>query len=136
MPSYHQPQDLAARGRDWIAAWNSHDLERVLALYAEHAEMTSDRIPAFGFDTSGTLRGKDNLRAYWGKALGLLPDLHFTVIDLFVSPDSVVVVYEKPARRADLRVSAVRCGRPDYPGLGQSSGAWRGGAARRTGLTP
>ena len=44
-----QPHDatlLAALGRDWIAAWNSHDLERVLALYAEDSEMTSDKIPA------------------------------------------------------------------------------------------
>ncbi len=56
--------------------------------------MTSDRIPAFGFGESGTLRGKANLRAYWGKALGLLPNLHFTLIDTFVSPDSVVVFYE------------------------------------------
>jgi hypothetical protein len=34
------------------------------------------------------------LRAYWGKALGLLPDLRFSLIDVFVSPDSVVVFYE------------------------------------------
>ena len=40
--------DLAALGREWIAAWNSHDLERILALYAEDAEMTSDRIQALG----------------------------------------------------------------------------------------
>ena len=94
MPSHHPPQDLAARGRAWIAAFNSRDLQRVLALYAETAEMSSDRIPAFGFDASGTLRGKDNLRAYWGKAFGLLPDLHFTLIDILVSPDSAVVVYD------------------------------------------
>jgi len=91
MPLHHQPQDLAALGRQWIAAWNSRDLERVLALYADDSEMTSDRIPALGFDASGTLRGKDNLRAYWGKALQLL---HFTLIDLFISPDSVIVVYD------------------------------------------
>jgi len=24
--------DLAALGREWISAWNSHDLERILAL--------------------------------------------------------------------------------------------------------
>ncbi len=29
--------DLAALGREWIAAWNSHDRERILALYAEDA---------------------------------------------------------------------------------------------------
>ncbi len=94
MAAHHQPSDLAALGRTWVAAWNSRDLERVLSLYAEDAEMTSDRIPALGFDASGTLRGKENLRAYWGKALKLITGLHFTLIDTFVSPDSVVVFYE------------------------------------------
>jgi ketosteroid isomerase-like protein len=77
-----------------VEAWNSRDLERVLTLYAEDAEMTSDRIPALGFDVSGTVRGKDSLRAYWGKALAPIPNLHFTLIDTYVSPDSVVVFYE------------------------------------------
>ena len=64
---HHAAADLAALGREWIAAWNSHDLERVLALYAEDAEMTSDRIPALGFDATGTLRGKDKLAAILGQ---------------------------------------------------------------------
>jgi ketosteroid isomerase-like protein len=91
---HYAAADLATLGREWIAAWNSHDLERVLALYAEDTEMTSDRIPAFGFDPSGTLRGKDKLRAYWGAALQKRPNLHFDLIDTYVSPDSVVVFYQ------------------------------------------
>lgn len=94
MSQHHQPSTLAALGRTWVEAWNTGDLDRVLALYDEAAVMTSDRIPAMGFDASGTVRGKDSLRAYWGKALGLLPELHFSLIDLFVGPDSVVVFYE------------------------------------------
>jgi len=94
MPQHHQPCELAALGRAWVDAWNARDLEHVLTLYDDAAEMTSDRIPAMGFDASGTVRGKDALRAYWGKALGLLPNLHFSLIDVFVSPDSVVVLYE------------------------------------------
>ena len=94
MSKFHQPSDLAALGRTWVEAWNAHDLERVLALYDDAAVMTSDRVPAMGFDASGTVRGKDGLRAYWRKALGLLPELHFLVIDVFVSPDSLVVFYE------------------------------------------
>ena len=86
--------DLAALGRVWIAAWNSHDLERILALYAEDAEMTSDRIRAMGLAESGTLRGNDSLRRYWGRAFQLLPNLHFDLIDTYVSPDSVVVFYQ------------------------------------------
>ena len=95
MPSaHHDATHLVTLGREWIAAWNSHDLERVLALYAEDSEMTSDKIPALGFDVSGTLRGKDRLRAYWSKALQLLPNLHFDLIDTYVSPDSIVVFYQ------------------------------------------
>ena len=94
MPTAHDASRLAALGREWIAAWNSHDLERVLALYAEDCEMTSDKIQALGFDSSGTLSGKAKLRMYWGKALTLLPNLQFTLIDLFVSPDSLVVFYQ------------------------------------------
>ncbi|MFK4724345.1 ketosteroid isomerase-like protein [Bradyrhizobium niftali] len=93
MPQHHQPSSLAALGRTWVEAWNTRDLERVLTLYDETAVMTSDRIPTLGFDASGTVRGKDALRAYWGKALGFVPDLHFTLIDVFVSPDSMVVFY-------------------------------------------
>lgn len=55
---HYAASDLAALGREWISAWNSHDLERILALYAEDAEMTSDRIQALGLSASGTLRGK------------------------------------------------------------------------------
>lgn len=94
MPQHRQPSELAALGHAWIEAWNGRDLERVLTLYAEDTVMTSDRIPALGFGDSGTVRGKESLRAYWGKALALLPNLHFTLIDLFVSPDSVVVFYQ------------------------------------------
>jgi len=94
MPSHHAAPDLAALGREWIAAWNSHDLERILALYADDSEMTSDRIQALGLAASGTLRGKEQIRAYWGLALLRLPNLHFELIDIYVSPDSIVVFYQ------------------------------------------
>lgn len=93
MPKHHAPDRLHALARDWIAAWNCRDLERVLALYADDAEMTSDIIVALGFAESGTLYGKEALRRYWSKALSLNAELHFTVIDTYASPDSVVVHY-------------------------------------------
>lgn len=111
MPNHHQPSSLAELGRIWVEAWNARDLERVLTLYDEDTVMTSDRIPMLGFDESGTVRGKDALRAYWGKALGLIPNLHFSLIELFVSPDSVVVFYENERGKRIceyLRVNAAR----------------------------
>ena len=94
MAHHHDPAFCTALGQQWIDAWNSHDLERVLALYSDEAEMTSDKIPLLGFDPSGTVRGKERLRQYWRKGLDMLPNLHFTLIDVYVSPDSLVVFYE------------------------------------------
>ena len=90
---HYATADLAALGREWIAAWNSHDLERILALYTDDSEMTSDRIPLLGLDASGTLRGKHRLRQYWEIAFQRLPNLHFDLIEIYVSPDSLVVFY-------------------------------------------
>ena len=94
MSQHHDPAFCAALGKQWIDAWNSHDLERILALYSDDSEMTSDKIPLLGLDPTGTLRGKDRLRQYWSKGLQLIPDLHFTLIDVYVSPDSLIVFYE------------------------------------------
>ncbi|MCC8962376.1 nuclear transport factor 2 family protein [Bradyrhizobium sp. Pear76] len=108
MPDFHEPSRLAALGRDWIAAWNARDLERVLGMYSDDTEMTSDRIPAFGFGATGTVRGKPQLRAYWSAALAKLPELHFELIDLYVSPDSVVVFYRN--ERGKKICEYLRCG--------------------------
>jgi ketosteroid isomerase-like protein len=90
---HHDPAFCAALGKQWIDAWNSHDLERILALYADDSEMTSDKIPLLGLDPTGTLHGKEKLRQYWSKGLQLIPNLLFTLIDVYVSPDSLVVFY-------------------------------------------
>ncbi|MDE1935139.1 nuclear transport factor 2 family protein [Bradyrhizobium sp.] len=97
MTGPHAPAALLKLAADWIAAWNSRDLDQVLALYTDDTEMSSEKIVALGFDASGTLRGKDELRAYWSKALTFRPHLHFTLVDAFASPDSVIVHYHDEA---------------------------------------
>jgi ketosteroid isomerase-like protein len=92
MSSEH-PQ-LTELGHKWIAAWNSRNLEHVLTLYADDAEMTSDHVVRLGFSVQGSLRGKHNLRAYWSKAFAANTDLHFNEIALYTSPNSLVVHYE------------------------------------------
>ena len=99
MATHHAPADLAKLAREWIDAWNSRDLDRVLALYTNDSEMTSPKIASLGFDASGTLRGKDDLRAYWSKALTFRPKLHFTLIEAFVSPDSVALLYHDESEK-------------------------------------
>lgn len=85
--------ELIALGKAWVAAWNSRELDRILALYADDAEMTSDGLVRLGLSVQGSVRGKENLRAYWSRALALLPKLHFAPIGYLTSPNSVVVHY-------------------------------------------
>jgi ketosteroid isomerase-like protein len=72
MPSPYDATRLTTLGHEWIAAWNRRDLDRVLALYAEDFEMTSEHIHAMGFDASGTLRGKSRVSELLGDRAGHL----------------------------------------------------------------
>jgi len=53
---------------EWAAAWNSHDLERILDHYTDDVIFASPKIVQLMGDPAGEVRGKDALRAYWGKA--------------------------------------------------------------------
>lgn len=78
---------------EWIAAWNAHDLERVLAHYADDFEMASPVIAQIAGEPSGVLRGKEAIGAYWAKALAMIPDLHFTLEHVLVGVATVALAY-------------------------------------------
>jgi ketosteroid isomerase-like protein len=83
-------QEFAER---WIALWNSHNLDDILSHYTEDIEITTPMIKmAAGID-SGTLRGKEAVAAYWEKALQRIPNLHFTLLDVTESVDSLALYY-------------------------------------------
>jgi ketosteroid isomerase-like protein len=55
--------------REWIAAWNSRDLERILAHYEDDFEMSSPVIVTLAGEPSGKLKGKAAIGAYWAVVL-------------------------------------------------------------------
>lgn len=79
---------------EWIAAWNRHDLDRVLSHYSDDFIMSSPYIAALADEPSGTLRGKQTVAAYWRKALALMPQLRFELVSTLVGAESVVVYYK------------------------------------------
>jgi ketosteroid isomerase-like protein len=83
---------------DWMEAWNSHDLDRILEHYADDVEYYSPFIAqmaqpgASGAD--GRLDGKADVRAYFAAALEKNPDLHFEPpTHVAVGAGSVCFVY-------------------------------------------
>ena len=85
---------FAARfAREWIEAWNSHDLDRILAHYADDFTMSSPLIRSIGGEPSGTLAGRDAVGWYWAKALRATPDLRFELISTLVGAHSITLYY-------------------------------------------
>ncbi|MGH9563544.1 MAG: nuclear transport factor 2 family protein [Terracidiphilus sp.] len=79
---------------DWVAAWNAHDLERILAHYAANVALTSPVAARVLGNPAGVVTGIDALRSYFGKGLALFPNLKFTLIDVMQGLSSVVLYYE------------------------------------------
>lgn len=86
------PARAAAFVDEWIAAWNAHDLERILAHWGEDCEFRSP-IAARLLGTDGVVRGKPALRAYWARGLAANPTLHFRLERVLVGVDSLVIDY-------------------------------------------
>lgn len=78
---------------EWIAAWNSHELEAILAHYAEDVEARSPIIARLTGDPSGIIRGKDALRAYFIRGLRTYPELVFEPLGVFAGVDGVGILY-------------------------------------------
>lgn len=79
---------------EWIAAWNAHDVGRVLSHYANGFEMTSPYIVTLAGEPSGKLIGKPAVEAYWRKALGIFPDLRFELVSVLLGANGITLYYK------------------------------------------
>jgi steroid delta-isomerase-like uncharacterized protein len=79
--------------RDWVAAWNAHDLELILAHYADEVELTSPVAARLLGVADGKVIGKAALRAYFQRGLEAYPELRFELKDVFAGLNSVVLLY-------------------------------------------
>src|SRR3954463_11109425 len=81
-----------AFARAWCEAWNSHDLDAILAHFTDDLLFTSPAIQRIvGGD--GVIHGKDALGAAWRTGLDLIPDLHFEVEAVYTGVDTLVINY-------------------------------------------
>lgn len=84
---------------EWVAAWNSHDLDRILSHYTDDFEMRSPLIAERGFSPTGALRGKPAIRPYWTAGLAATPPIRFELLGVYAGVDTVVIHYCSIGRR-------------------------------------
>ena len=78
----------------WIAAWNAHDLDLILAHYDDAIELTSPAAAHLLGTSDGKVVGRANLRAYFQRGLEAYPELHFHLEDVLRGVNSVVLYYK------------------------------------------
>ena len=85
---------LAAFAKEWLSAWNAHDLERILQLYEPEFEFSSPVLAKRVPESLGRLRGKAAARAYWSAAFAPGVDLRFEHVATLVGVGSLVICYK------------------------------------------
>ena len=84
---------------EWIASWNSHDLDRIMSHYAEDFEMSSPYIVSLMNEPSGMLKGKTEVRRYWERGLEANPNLKFDLTNVLTGANSVTLIYKRNSTR-------------------------------------
>src|SRR5215510_3097273 len=87
--------ELEVKGfaREWIEAWNAHDLDAILSHYAEDVALTSPVAAKLLNDPSGKVEGTNALRSYFKRGFEAYPNLHFELLDVMQGLSSIVLCY-------------------------------------------
>lgn len=78
---------------EWIAAWNAHDIDRILSHYADDVRFTSPFVQRIAGQADGVLQGIPALRTYFDAALAKYPDLHFKLELVLAGVNSATLKY-------------------------------------------
>jgi hypothetical protein len=81
--------------REWLDAWNQHDLEAIMAHYADDIQFWSPLIVQRLGLASGKIESKAQLRSYFAQGLESNPNLHFTLLQVLTGVDSLTIYYRR-----------------------------------------
>ena len=96
MLALHRTADpLVAVAKEWITAFNAHDLDRLLALYGDDAVHVSPKLRDRQPESKGEIRGKDALRAWWADSFQRLPQLRYDERAVTARGDRVFLEYDR-----------------------------------------
>ena len=79
--------------QEWLMAWNSHDLNKIMEHYSENIDFVSPIIQQMEVNAEGKITNKNDLRDYFLKALQKYPDLHFELYHELKGSHSIVLFY-------------------------------------------
>jgi len=84
--------------QEWVNAWNSHDLERILSHYDGDVVLISPVALKLLNNGDGVVRGKAALREYFLRGIEAFPNRRFDLIDVLWGVETIVVYYGNNVR--------------------------------------
>jgi ketosteroid isomerase-like protein len=81
--------------RDWLNAWNSRDIDRLMDHYHEDIEFTSPTVIKRWNNPSGKLIGKEALRKHFMKGFEQANHIQFELLGILEGIDGFILVYRK-----------------------------------------
>ncbi len=96
------PEHAHAFAQEWIASWNSHDLERILSHYTDDFIMETPLAAQLLPETKGVVVGKEAVRAYWTIGLQKNPNLHFELKEVLTSVKGISIYYRNTTRNKNV----------------------------------
>ena len=99
-------QNLDSIAFKWFAAFNEHNLEKLLSLYDDRAQHYSPKLKVKNPESNGLISGKDALRNWWKDAFDNIPTLQYEVKSLTSNEYRVFMEYiRKVEGEPDLMVA-------------------------------
>ena len=95
------PGKLSQIAKNWIKAFNDHDLDAVLALYSDEVTHFSPKLKARHPETRGFITGKAALQEWWADAFQRLPSLQYRLISVTSEGTRVVIEYKRTVEGKD-----------------------------------
>jgi hypothetical protein len=89
--------------REWIGAWNAHDIDRILSHYRDDIRFVSPFAARAGA-RHGEIRGLSALRDYFELGLASYPELHFQPIAALGGIGSIALHYRSVEDRLAIEV--------------------------------
>jgi len=79
----------------WLAAWNAHDLDAIMACYCEDVDFAAPTVVKRWGRDDGRLQGRAELRRHFELGLELAPGLAFTEEALLPGPAGYALLYRR-----------------------------------------
>ena len=100
--------NLEQIAREWLDAFNTKNLEKLLSLYDDNAQHFSPKLKIRQPETNGLIVGKNAMEIWWQEAFERLPSLKYQATSLTANQERIFMEYiRKVDNEEDLLIAEV-----------------------------